>query len=47
VPWTYSYQSLVDQVCVDVVSDRFDDEVRWWSVLTGRQRRSGALSEVE
>ena len=47
VPWPDGHQSLVDQLCVDVVSDRFDDEVRFWSLLTGWQPRSGALPEFE
>lgn len=47
VIWPDGHQSLVDQLCVDVVSERFDDEVRFWSLLTGWQRRSGVLPEFE
>ena len=27
--------SLVDQVCIDIPGDRFDEECRFWSTLTG------------
>lgn len=39
--------SLVDQVCVDLRTDLFDEEVRFWAALTGWERRSGALAEFE
>lgn len=45
VRWPDGHQSLVDQLCVDVLSDLFDDEVQFWAALTGWQQRSGARPE--
>ncbi len=36
---------LVDQVCLDIATDRFEDEVGFWSALTGWEARSGSLDE--
>lgn len=47
VRWPDGHQSLVDQLCLDVPGDLFDDEVRFWTALTGWPRRSGALPEFE
>lgn len=33
--WPDGHRSLLDQVCLDIPADRFDDECRFWSELTG------------
>ena len=35
--------SLVDQVCLDVPAERIDDELTFWSGVTGWPRRAGRL----
>jgi hypothetical protein len=40
-----SFDSLVDQLCVDVPAALFDAEVTWWSGLTGCPRRPGSSPE--
>ena len=37
--------SLVDQLCIDVPTARFDDECAFWAALAGWELRSGALAE--
>lgn len=41
------HQSLVNQLCVDVPGGLFDDEVRFWTALTGWPRRSGERPEFQ
>lgn len=36
---------VVDQVCIDVPSDRFEEEATFWEQLTGWERRPGRLEE--
>lgn len=36
---------LLDQVCLDVPSDLYADELDFWEQLTGWQRRAGSLPE--
>lgn len=35
IRWPTGHRSLLDQVCLDVASDRFDREVTFWTALTG------------
>lgn len=39
--------SLIDQVCLNVPASGFDDELGFWSALTGWGRRPGRLPEFE
>lgn len=39
------WQSRVDQVCLDIAPGRFEDELAFWSALTGRLKRAGRLAE--
>lgn len=36
-------QSLLDQVCLDVPASRYDDELAFWSALTGWELRRGSV----
>jgi len=36
---------LVDQVCLDIATDRFEREVDFWSAITGWAPHSGSLDE--
>lgn len=47
VTWPGGHRSLVDQVCLDIPADRYDDEARFWAALTGWKRRSADLREFE
>ena len=38
-------RSLVDQLCFDVAAERFEDELAFWSALTGWPTRAGRLAE--
>jgi predicted enzyme related to lactoylglutathione lyase len=38
-------QSRVDQVCLDVAAEHFEDELAFWSALTGWPTRAGRLAE--
>jgi hypothetical protein len=39
---------LVDQLCLDIPSDRFEDEGRFWAAVTGwNRRRSTVLAEFD
>ncbi len=38
-------RSLVDQVCLDIEAERFDDELAFWSALTGWPTQAGRLTE--
>jgi hypothetical protein len=40
-----SFDSLVDQLCVDVPAALFDAEVTWWSGVTGWPQRRGSTPE--
>lgn len=42
--WPSGHTSLLDQVCIDVPHDRFDDERRFWAALTGWPERASAVS---
>ena len=37
--WPDGHTSYVDQVCLDVPPSRYDEELAFWSALTGWQRR--------
>jgi hypothetical protein len=39
--------SLVDQVCLDIPTARFDDEARFWSMLTGWPHVEGGSPEFD
>jgi len=43
--WAAGHRSLVDQVCVDIPPQVFDDECDFWEALTGWERRTGSRSE--
>ncbi len=47
VRWPGGWSSRVDQVCVDVAGDAYDDEVGFWEDLTGWQRRATKLPEFD
>lgn len=47
VRWPDGHRSLVDQVCLDIPADRYDDEVRFWAALTGWERRFAGHAEFE
>ena len=38
-------RTLVDQVCIDIAPDRFDDECSFWAELTGWTHRPGSQPE--
>ncbi len=38
-------RSRVDQLCLDVAAERFEDELAFWSALTGWPSRPGRLAE--
>ena len=44
VTWPGGHTSLVDQVCLDIGPDRFEDEVSFWTGLTGWERGTSAVS---
>ena len=44
VTWPGGHTSLVDQVCLDIGPDRFEDEVSFWTALTGWERGTSAGS---
>ncbi|MEE3126989.1 MAG: VOC family protein [Actinomycetota bacterium] len=44
VTWPEGHSSLVDQVCLDISPDRFEEEVAFWAALTGWERGSSAVS---
>ncbi len=39
------FPNVVDQICIDVPDDRFDEELQFWSDLTGWAVGRGALTE--
>lgn len=45
--WHSGHHSLVGQVCIDIPPDRFADEVRFWHLLTGWERRASTDPEFE
>ncbi|MBL7493132.1 VOC family protein [Frankia sp. AgB1.9] len=45
VEWPGGHASLVDQVCLDIPADRYDDECRFWAELIGWEPRSGVRPE--
>lgn len=38
-------RTLVDQVCIDLAPDRFDEDCRFWSAMTGRELGEGREQE--
>lgn len=42
-----AHRSLVDQVCLDIAPDAYDEEARFWARLTGWERRTGSRPEFE
>lgn len=47
VPGPDGARSLVDQVAIDIPADRFDDEVRFWTELTGWEHRTTGAPELQ
>jgi len=47
VAWSRGWQSLVDQVCIDIPANDFEREARFWAAMTGWSRRPGALPEFD
>lgn len=43
--WPAGHRSLVDQVCVDIPLQIFDDECDFWEALTGWEHRTGSRPE--
>ena len=43
--WPGDHRSAVDQVCLDVPPDRWEDEVTFWAALTGWERRGSDFAE--
>ena len=43
--WPGGHRSLLDQVCLDLPSPVYEDEARFWSTLTGWERRLADLPE--
>ena len=39
--WAEGQRSLVDQLCIDIPPDAFDDECDFWAELTGWEHRAG------
>ncbi|MHB8296686.1 MAG: VOC family protein [Acidimicrobiales bacterium] len=44
--WPAGHRSLVDQVCVGIPPQVFDDECDFWEALTGWEHRTGSRPEV-
>jgi hypothetical protein len=38
-------RSRIDQLCLDIAAERFEDELAFWSALTGWPTRPGRLAE--
>lgn len=47
VTWPGGHASAVDQLCVDVPGNAFDREARFWSAVTGWERRASDVPEFE
>jgi len=45
VAWPGGHTSLVDQVCLDIPADRYDEECAFWAEETGWEMRSGSRPE--
>ncbi|WP_045875617.1 VOC family protein [Pseudofrankia sp. DC12] len=45
VGWPGGHASLVDQVCLDIPADRYDEERAFWAELTGWELRAGSRPE--
>jgi predicted enzyme related to lactoylglutathione lyase len=43
--WPGGHRSLVDQVCLDIPEQSFDDEVEFWLAVTGRELVESILPE--
>lgn len=42
--WPRGHSSLLDQVCLDIPASSYDRESRFWSELTGWEKRGSAVS---
>jgi len=42
--WPGGHRSLLDQVCLDIPSGRYDDECGFWSALCGWELRASAVA---
>ncbi|WP_041259076.1 VOC family protein [Pseudofrankia inefficax] len=45
VVWPGGHTSLVDQICLDIPADRYDEECAFWADLTGWEKRNGIRPE--
>jgi len=44
--WPAGHRSLVDQICVDIPPQVFDEECDFWEALTGWEHRTGSRPEL-
>lgn len=47
VDWPARQRSIVDQICIDAPESAFENETRFWTALTGWERRAGSQAEFE
>jgi hypothetical protein len=45
--WPQGQHSFVDQLCLDIPAERFDDEADFWATLTGWPRSDGGRAEFD
>jgi hypothetical protein len=45
VVWPGGHASLVDQICLDIPADRYDEECAFWAEQTGWEPRTGSRPE--
>jgi len=43
--WPGGHASLVDQICLDIPADRYDEECVFWAELTGWEQHTGSRPE--